>query len=67
MKKYSILNISGHEKLSPSMPRNSCYGQKLDYFSSAIAACVWKYYNITNDTPLIFNFRYHLLYHKKGL
>ena len=39
MKKYSILNISGHEKLSPSMPRNSCYGQKLDYFSSAIAAC----------------------------
>jgi len=39
MKKYSILNISGHEKLSLSMPRNSCYGQILDYFSSAIAAC----------------------------
>ena len=39
MKKYSILNISGHEKLSLSMPRNSCSGQKLDYFSSAIAAC----------------------------
>ena len=39
MRKYSILNISGHEKLLLSMPRNSCYGQKLDYFSSAIAAC----------------------------
>ena len=43
MRKYSILNISGHEKLSPSMPRNSCYGQILDYFSSAIAACAERY------------------------
>lgn len=26
----------------------------------------WKYYNITNDNSLAFNFRYHLLYRKAG-